>query len=646
MFYSTEIPAGLSLCLSLYYQLLIRRPILPVHAQMRVSLRATAIAAAPALAPATGLTSAAAGGGVGLGYGIAIAVGILVLISTVMLASYLCILTKAGAALLAADAPVGPPTSASSPTAVVPGLDGAAIDALYPKYPHAGSGDDGPSRVPGCGHGFHASCAELWLRVSATCPVCRDSPVPSPAATPLAEAVVPLAAHAHFVFDSKSPCPIGAHLCCSLDEFDRRHAPACSSSINLTHPLPFLACCSTASPAFFQRSHPSLDSSPSSCRVDMESPGPEVFSLGFRFDPKPLDVINYYLPRLIADAPLHVAMRPFVHHADVYAGEPGELAHLFRPLPRATLLLHQPQASAAEGREGNQGHARRGRRLDVLDKDNKKVGEVTKLRYKKGGKYTDWLMDEYSCGLQDAIVGGDRQLAFCNIYVSPRARQDSVAHQESAAFFAPPPPSAPVVVMAQAAAANPKRPVAPPKIASPPCPKRMRVAAVAPSHQVVQLPRPCVPHYGVAPPSSAPSVTRPSPASAQTPAPAPTRLAMQPPAPPRKLGQPKQQQQPTPTPPVVHMPVQAPALHCRPQASVQRILDPLEAMRDEAGDEGESPAALQDGDDDGSLEDALAEAEAEDEAAANSEGSPMSFDDMVQLLEKEILLVPKEEILA
>nr|CAB3490856.1 unnamed protein product [Digitaria exilis] len=363
----------------------------------------------------------------------------------------------------------------------------------------------------------------------------------------------------------------------------------------------------------------------------MESPGPEVFSLGFRFDPKPIDVVSYYLPHLIAGAQLHVAMSPFVHDADVYAGEPGELARMFRPLPKTgqrfffTSRKLQPQragkaikATRAAGAGSWQSQGSK----DVLNKDKEKVGE-------------------------DAIVGGDRQLVFCNIYVSPRARQDSAAHQESAAFFAPPPPSAPVVVMAQAAAANPKRPVAPPKIASPPCPKRMRVAAVAPSHQVVQLPRPCVPHYGVAPPSSAPSVTRPSPASAQTPAPAPTRLAMQPPAPPRKLGQPKQQQ-PTPTPPVVHMPVQAPALHCRPQASVQRILDPLEAMRDEAGDEGESPAALQDGGDDlaKSLEDALAEAEAEDEAAANSEGSPMSFDDMVQLLEKEILLVPKEEILA
>ncbi|OEL15152.1 putative RING-H2 finger protein ATL69 [Dichanthelium oligosanthes] len=164
-------------------------------------------AIAPALAPAA--LSIGAPGSVGLGYGIAIAVGVLVLISTVMLASYLCVLTKAGAAhaaTLLVAAPAAPPAAA-----VVPGLNGAAIDALYPKYLHAASsGDDGPCAIclgefargdalrrgPGCGHRFHACCAERWLRVSATCPVCRDSPVPSPAATPLAEAAVPLAVHA------------------------------------------------------------------------------------------------------------------------------------------------------------------------------------------------------------------------------------------------------------------------------------------------------------------------------------------------------------------------------------------------------------------------------------------------------------------
>ncbi|XP_039778979.1 RING-H2 finger protein ATL70-like [Panicum virgatum] len=113
----------------------------------------------------------------------------------------------AGAATLlaSADTAAVPPSAAA-----VPGLDVAAIDALYPKYLHVASpGDDGGGgpcaiclgqfargdtlrRGPGCRHRFHARCAERWLRVSATCPVCRDSPV----ATPFAEAAVPLAAHA------------------------------------------------------------------------------------------------------------------------------------------------------------------------------------------------------------------------------------------------------------------------------------------------------------------------------------------------------------------------------------------------------------------------------------------------------------------
>ena len=173
---------------------------------MRAYLRASATGTAPALAPAA-VSVAAVAGRVGLGYGIAIAVGVLVLVSTIMLVSYLCVLTKAGTAhaatLLAATDTAAPPSATA-----VPGLDVAAIDALYPKYPHvAGPGDDGGSpcaiclgefargderrRGPGCEHRLHACCAELWLRVSATCPVRRDAPV----ATPLAEAV-PVAAHA------------------------------------------------------------------------------------------------------------------------------------------------------------------------------------------------------------------------------------------------------------------------------------------------------------------------------------------------------------------------------------------------------------------------------------------------------------------
>uniref|UniRef100_A0A0E0F988 RING-type domain-containing protein n=1 Tax=Oryza meridionalis TaxID=40149 RepID=A0A0E0F988_9ORYZ len=271
------------------------------------------ISFAPASSPdAASFAPAAAdvSGAVCLGYGIAIAVGVLVFISTVMLASYICVRAKAGAAavLLADDDDDGAPAASAvvvlgldgpaidalypkflhvgvgddddacagaqcaiclgefvagdalrrgpgcghrfhaecaerwlrvratcpagaaavlladddddggAPAAsavVVLGLDGPAIDALYPKFLHVGVGDDDNAcagaqcaiclgefvagdalrRGPGCGHRFHAECVERWLRVSATCPVCRDSPLPSPMATPLAEAV-PLAAHA------------------------------------------------------------------------------------------------------------------------------------------------------------------------------------------------------------------------------------------------------------------------------------------------------------------------------------------------------------------------------------------------------------------------------------------------------------------
>nr|XP_010907478.1 putative RING-H2 finger protein ATL71 [Elaeis guineensis] len=45
--------------------------------------------------------------------------------------------------------------------------------------------------LPDCGHLFHLSCVDPWLRSHPTCPLCRTSPLPSPISTPLAE-VVPL----------------------------------------------------------------------------------------------------------------------------------------------------------------------------------------------------------------------------------------------------------------------------------------------------------------------------------------------------------------------------------------------------------------------------------------------------------------------
>jgi hypothetical protein len=420
-----------------------------------------------------------------------------------------------------------------------------------------------------------------------------------------------------------------------------------------------------------------------------------IFSRGFRFNPTPLEAATYYLPRLIAGAPLHEAVRPVVNHADVYGSEPGDLARQFCPLPRTGhrfffthCKLQQPQKAGKAGRPvraSGAGSWHSQGVKDVVDHAGAKVGEVTKLKYKKGGANTEWLMDEYSCCLEDAVAG-DRRYVLCNMYVSPRAEKDSAERQESAAFFAPPARAPAPVVIAQAAAPA-KRP-APPQSAEPPCPKRMRGAvaptppalqpagctaslapppqflphttasaqppcpkrmpgAVAPTPQVVQPagyrtaasfapPLPCVPHIAT---------------SAQPPPPpVPTRLAAppksRPPAPKLlQLRSPPKQQAPPPPPilPVAvrapcRMAVEAPARHRQPpQPSAQRkqrMRDPFEAA-EQLGDEAEEekvaapdpkecPAALVD--EDGvwaELKDCL-----EDDGVPAAEGSTMSEEEM------------------
>ncbi|KAJ3689469.1 hypothetical protein LUZ61_018633 [Rhynchospora tenuis] len=159
------------------------------------------------------ISSSTSAAGVGLGYGIAIAVGLLVLISTILLASYLCVRSKSPLPL-PSSSPLPPPRS--SPPHFIVGLDVHTIDAFYPKFVYQSEGgnekaggDDalsGPCPIclgeyasgdvlrqgPDCGHCFHAACVDEWLRLSATCPLCRSSPIPSPVATPLSE-LIPLA---------------------------------------------------------------------------------------------------------------------------------------------------------------------------------------------------------------------------------------------------------------------------------------------------------------------------------------------------------------------------------------------------------------------------------------------------------------------
>ncbi|KAJ9190528.1 hypothetical protein P3X46_001716 [Hevea brasiliensis] len=165
---------------------------------------------------------------VGLGYGIAIAVSILVLISTIMLASYACVRVKGNSNGHSGNGDGNEdeldvyrpnhrfiPRDSLEPVIVV-GLDGPTIES-YPKLVLGDSRrlpkpNNGPCSIclsdyrskdtirciPDCHHCFHADCIDEWLKMSATCPLCRNSPAPSagstPMATPLSE-LVPLSFH-------------------------------------------------------------------------------------------------------------------------------------------------------------------------------------------------------------------------------------------------------------------------------------------------------------------------------------------------------------------------------------------------------------------------------------------------------------------
>ncbi|PSR98795.1 RING-H2 finger protein [Actinidia chinensis var. chinensis] len=126
-----------------------------------------------------------------LSYGLGLSLGVLFLILLLTYASYLC-----------NRSPLPPPTTARTNTTTTKhGLD-EDILCHYPTilYCHSESSSVSSSGcsicladykdsdvlrlLPECGHVFHCRCIDPWLRVHPTCPICRNSPVPTPVQTP------------------------------------------------------------------------------------------------------------------------------------------------------------------------------------------------------------------------------------------------------------------------------------------------------------------------------------------------------------------------------------------------------------------------------------------------------------------------------
>ncbi|KAI5329177.1 hypothetical protein L3X38_028574 [Prunus dulcis] len=134
-------------------------------------------------------------------YGIIIGVGIPGFLFILGLASYVCGRINAYGRRNQPDMDLF--TSASQqPAIVVVGLDGPTIES-YPKTLLGESrrlpkpndttcsiclGEYQPKEelrtIPECNHYFHASCVDEWLKMNATCPVCRKSPEGSALVTP------------------------------------------------------------------------------------------------------------------------------------------------------------------------------------------------------------------------------------------------------------------------------------------------------------------------------------------------------------------------------------------------------------------------------------------------------------------------------
>ncbi|KAF7107957.1 hypothetical protein CFC21_108527 [Triticum aestivum] len=158
----------------------------------------------------------------------------------------------------------------------------------------------------------------------------------------------------------------------------------------------------------------------------------------YRLSPTEVEAVTYYLPRLISGQTLHGADK-LIHRVEISGCEPKDLAARYAPAPQAVSSGDRFFFTTCKSKNGSRLQSVRGagagtwtiQKTTEICHAGVKVGEVKNLSFKKKGKSTGWVMEEYRCLLPEATVS-DGVKVFCKMHLAQHA--PDAARQESEAY--------------------------------------------------------------------------------------------------------------------------------------------------------------------------------------------------------------------
>ena len=122
----------------------------------------------------------------------------------------------------------------------------------------------------------------------------------------------------------------------------------------------------------------------------------------YRLCPTEVEAVTYYLPRLLSGETLHGADK-LIHRIEISGCEPKDLAARYAPAPQAVSSGDRFFFTTCKSKNGSKHQSVRGagagtwsiQKTTEICHAGVKVGEVKNLSFKKKGKSTGWVMEEY-----------------------------------------------------------------------------------------------------------------------------------------------------------------------------------------------------------------------------------------------------------